>query len=312
MNKNNVIGLIGTGMIASSMATLTSGHGFETIIFARSKASEERCRNDIKKYFDQIADQGFFTEEKLKESLSHISYVYEYKDLSKVNLVFESIVEDAKVKHDTYRMLEENCPDIKAICSVTSSIVPNTLAEGCGKYKDRVLVTHPFNPPHLVPYFEVCGSDFTSREVLDFVMDALNTLDRKPVLLNKPTKGFIGNRLQFALWREALKLVEEEICDPRAIDTCLEYSFCPRYSSIGIFEHFDNGGLELNANTCKNVWPILSKEDDIPEFMKKLMDEGKMGVKSESKTGFYNWNDVDMTKYNERVSKPYWDMFNWN
>ena len=134
-------------------------------------------------------------------------------------------------------------------------------------------------------------------------------LDRKPVLLNKPTPGFIGNRLQFALWREALALVEEGICGPREVDRVLEYSFCPRYTSIGIFEHFDNGGLDLNAKTCKNVWPILSNATDIPDFMKKLMEEGKMGARSETKTGFYDWEGVDMEAYAKRVSEPYWRMF---
>ena len=140
-------------------------------------------------------------------------------------------------------------------------------------------------------------------------MDFLKRLDRKPVLLRKPTPGFIGNRLQFALWREALALVDEGICEPRDVDTVLEYSFCPRYTSIGIFEHFDNGGLELNARTCKNVWPILSNATDIPAFMSDLMKEGKTGAKSDSKTGFYDWNGVDMEAYAKRVSDPYWRMF---
>ena len=93
------------------------------------------------------------------------------------------------------------------------------------------------------------------------------------------------------------------------MDRVLEYSFCPRYTSIGIFEHFDNGGLDLNAKTCKNVWPILSNAPDIPDFMKKLMEEGKMGARSETKTGFYDWEGVDMEAYAKRVSEPYWRMF---
>ena len=306
-----VIGLVGTGMIASSMAVLTAGHGLETYIFTRSKASEERCSGAVKNFFGQIQGKGFMTEDQIQKCLSLIHYVYSYEEMASVNLVFESIVEEAAAKYEVYKKLEECCNDIKAICSVTSSIVPNELAKGCSKYKDRILVTHPFNPPHMVPYFEVCGSDFTSEECVEYVMESLKELDRKPVRLNKPTKGFIGNRLQFALWREALALVEEGICEPEAIDTCLAYSFCPRFTSIGIFEHFDTGGLELNAATCKNVWPILSTATDIPDFMQKLMDEGKMGAKSESKTGFYDWNDVDMEEYQNRVSKPYWDLFEW-
>ena len=307
--KNRTIGIVGTGMIACSMAVLSSYHGFDTVLFARSDASKKRCDGNIVDFLDQIVDHKFMTLQEKTLCRDLIHFTYSYKDMSAAEVVFESVIEIADVKYEVYRQIEENCPNIKAICSVSSSIVPAVLAEGAGKYADRVVVTHPFNPPHLVPLFEVCGSEKTAEGVLDYVMGLLEELDRKPVLLNKPTSGFIGNRLQFALWREALALVEEGICGPREVDRVLEYSFCPRYTSIGIFEHFDNGGLDLNAKTCKNVWPILSNATDIPDFMKKLMEEGKMGARSETKTGFYDWEGVDMEAYAKRVSEPYWRMF---
>ena len=309
--KNRTIGLVGTGMIACSMAVLTAGHGFKTVIFTRSRESEDRCRGNIENFFNQIIDHGHMNEEEKDTCLDLISYVYEYREMKDVEVIFESVVEKAEVKYQVFKELEDNCPLIKAICSVSSSIVPEVLAKGADKYADRIIVTHPFNPPHLVPYFEVCACDRTAAGVTDYAMELLRELDRKPVLLRKPVPGFIGNRLQFALWREALSLVEEGVCDPRDVDTCLEYSFCPRYTSIGIFEHFDTGGLELNAHTCKAVWPTLSSASDIPDFMAKLMKEGKMGTRSESKTGFYDWNGVDMKAYSERVSAPYWNMFDW-
>lgn len=305
------IGIIGTGMIASSMAVLAGGHGFKAVLFARSQESVNRCSGVVENYFKQFVDKKLMTEKQAEICKGYISYSFDYEGLKDAEIVFESVAEKADVKYDVYRQIEDNCPLVKAICSVSSSIVPDVLAAGASKYADRIVVTHPFNPPHLVPYFELCGSSKTAEGVMDYVKSVLTELDRKPVELKKPTPGFIGNRLQFALWREALALVEEGICDPRDVDTCLEYSFCPRYTSIGIFEHFDNGGLELNASTCRNTWPILSAKTDIPDFMKKLMEEGKMGARSELKQGFYDWNDVDMKAYSERVSKPYWEMVNW-
>ncbi|MDO5331675.1 MAG: 3-hydroxyacyl-CoA dehydrogenase family protein [Bacillota bacterium] len=305
------IGIIGTGMIASSMAVLGGGHGFKTVLLARSQASIERCNKAVEGFFNNMIERGLIDEEQANICKSYISYTFNYEDLKDAEIIFESVAEDAEIKYGVYAKIEECCPNVRAICSVSSSIVPEVLAKGCDKYKDRVIVTHPFNPPHMVPYFELCGSSITDPKVLEYAKGLLEELDRKPVVLNKPTPGFIGNRLQFALWREALALVEEGICSPEDIDKCLEYSFCPRYTSIGIFEHFDTGGLELNAATCKNTWPILSSKTDIPEFMKKLMEEGKMGAKCEKKIGFYDWNNVDMTEYSKRVSKPYWDMFNW-
>lgn len=311
--KENVrtIGIVGTGMMATGIAVLTSGHGFATVVLARSEASIERCKDTIDKYYQQMVDQNIITPEQVDICKKYISYTKDYADMAEAEAVFECVLEKLDIKQEVYSLIENNCPKVKAICSVSSSIIPNKLADIADKYSGRIVVTHPFNPPHLVPYFEICTADKTEEYVLPYVKNLLIELDRKPAVLKKPTPGFIGNRLQFALWRECLALVEEGICDPEDVDTALAYSFCPRYTSIGIFQHFDNGGLELNATTCKATWPIISDKKDIPDFMKKLMDEGKMGAKSPSKQGFYDWNDVDMDAYSAKVSEPYWRFCNW-
>ena len=312
MGNKIQIGILGTGMIASSMAVLTSGHGFKTVVLARSQKSIDRCRDVVDDFYTQIVEKQIIDEKRAAFCKSFIQYTFDYEDLKETEIVFESVLETTDAKYEVYRKIEACCPQVRAICSVSSSIVPNVLAEGADKYADRVVVTHPFNPPHLVPYFECCGADCTADGVMDYVCNLLRALDRKPVVLKKPTPGFIGNRLQFALWREALALVEEGICDPEDVDTCLEYSFCPRYTSIGIFEHFDNGGLTLNAATCRNIWPILSNRTEIPDFMQQLMDENKLGARSESKQGFYDWSNTDMQAFSERVSAPYWKMLDWD
>ena len=309
--KDVITGIIGTGMIASSLAVLTAGHGVKTVLLARSEASKDRCEKTISDFYAQLIDAGLMEEKQAGICRSYISYAFDYKGLKDSGIIFECVAENADIKYEVYKSLEADCPEVKAICSVSSSIVPEVLAKGADKYADRIIVTHPFNPPHLVPYFEVCEASCTAPGVTDFACAFLKILDRKPVVLKKPTPGFIGNRLQFALWREALALVEEGICGPEDVDTCLEFSFCPRYTSIGIFEHFDNGGLQLNAAGCRNIWPILSVRTEIPGFMQKLMEEGKMGAKSPSKTGFYDWNGTDMDAYADRVSAPYFKMFSW-
>lgn len=304
-----VIGIVGTGMIASSMAVLATGHGFKTIVLVRSKESEERLWNSFETHFNGMKGQGIVTDEQIAICRTYLFATQDYADLKEAEIVFECAVEDADVKHDIYHQIEDNCPAVKAICSVSSAIVPDVLADTCDKYGDRIIVTHPFNPAHMVPYFELCGGAKTAAGVIDYAKDILEKLDRKPVVLKKPIPGFIGNRLQFALWREVLYLVEQGIADPRDIDTALNYSFCPRYSSIGIFEHFDNGGLTLNRRTCENLFPNLSDAKTVPSILTDLEESGKIGVKAGE--GFYDWHDVDMDKYRERVNAPYWKFCKW-
>jgi len=308
--KERTIGIIGTGMIASSMATLCAGHGFKAVVISRSDKSTKRCLESFNSNFAQMAERGLVTGAQIDVCRSYLTISQDYTSLSGAEVVFECIVENLEEKHKVYRLVEESCPELRAICSVSSSIVPDKLAEGMEKYGDRIIVTHPFNPAHMVPYFELCASSRTAPGVVDYVVELLKELNRKPVVLKKPTPGFIGNRLQFALLREALALVEEGIADPRDIDACLNYSFCPRYTSIGIFEHFDSGGMELCRTVCNNLFPALSDMKSVPNIIKQKIAEGKLGQRSGE--GFYDWRGVDMDAYEKRVLEPYWRFCNWD
>jgi 3-hydroxybutyryl-CoA dehydrogenase len=305
------IGIIGLGMIGDSLTVLTTGHGIKTVAVVRRPEMIPEYRKIFDGYFAQMAAQGLMPPGQAEICAKYVSYTTDYGELSGCDIIFECVKEDIALKHDIYAKIEESCPNVRAICSVSSSFVPDLLAEKAGKYKDRILVTHPFNPAHMVPFFELCGGAATAPEAIEFAKEVLEKLDRKPVILKKPAPGFIGNRLQFALWREALNLVESGICDPRDVDTCLNYSFCPRYTSIGIFEHFDNGDLRLNITTCDTVFPTLSNADAAPAVRAKI-DAGETGARSETKNGFYDWNGVDMDAYKERVNAPYWKFVDWD
>ena len=305
-----IIGIIGVGMIGDSMSVLTTGHGYRTTCLARNPDRIPEYEKTYDMYFQQIIEQGFMPEEQKEICKKYLTYTLDIADLKDCDIIFECVFENIELKHKIYADIEANCPKVKAICSVSSSFVPDVLAQKATKYKDRIIVTHPFNPAHMVPFFEICGGSFTGEGVLQFAKEFLESLDRKPVILKKAAPGFIGNRLQFALWREALNLVESGIADPRDIDTCLMYSFCPRYTSIGIFEHFDNGGLDLNITTCNTVFPTLSNMTEAPPAITDRIARGDLGAKTGK--GFYDWHDVDMTAYQKRVNAPYWRFINWD
>ena len=305
------IGIIGNGMIGDSISVLTTGHGYKTVCLARNPDRIPVYKEAYDRYFKQMIDQGLMPENQLAICEKYLKYTVDVADLKDCDVIFECVFEDIDLKYKIYSDIEDNCPDVKVICSVSSSFVPDVLSAKATKYKDRIIVTHPFNPAHMVPFFELCGGDNTGEGVLQFAKEVLESLGRKPVILKKPAPGFIGNRLQFALWREALNLVESGICDPQDVDTCLNYSFCPRYTSIGIYEHFDNGDLRLNITTCNTVFPTLSNIAEAPSAITDRIARGDTGARAESKKGFYDWNGVDMDAYRERVNAPYWRFIDW-
>ena len=306
------IGIIGAGMIGDSMAVLTTGHGYRTTCLVRNPAKIPEYEKTYENYFGQMISRGLMPPEQFRICRRYLGYTTDIEALADCEIIFECVTEDLELKHKIYADIESRCRGVRAVCSVSSSFTADMLASASGKHRDRIIVTHPFNPAHMVPYFELCGGGDTDQDVLLFAKDLLESLDRKPVILKKPAPGFIGNRLQFALWREALNLVESGVCDPRDVDICLRYSFCPRYTSIGIFEHFDNGGLLLNSSTCDTVFPELSNIDHTPPSVTGRIARGDTGARAESMTGFYDWHDVDMAAYQERVNEPYWQYIDWD
>lgn len=310
--RKRIIGIIGAGMIGNSTSVLTTLHGCKTICYVRNKDKIQSCKADFDKMYDELVAPGIITSEQKEICSSYLSYSSSYDGLAECEIIFEAIAEDIEAKKFCFSEIERCCPKVKLICSCSSSILPDVLADAADKYADRIIVTHPFYPVHLVPYFEICASEKTAEGITDYAKQVLLELDRKPSVLKKPNPGFIGNYLQFALWAACLNLVEQGICEPKDIDNCLNYSFCPRYTGIGIFEHFDNGGYKLNITTCNDVFPVLPRWDGAPECIREKAESADAwGAKSPTKRGFYDWNGVDMAEYQKRVNAPYLEFINW-
>lgn len=311
MKMNNIkqIALIGTGMIGTSLAVLFTGHGYDTCLYVLSDELEKKSRELYKAHFAELVNHGLVTEEQVSICEKHLSYTQDYQDLKDADYVIECVVEDLDVKHSVYKLLDENINDPKAVISTTSALSVEDLILGSEKLKDRIIVAHPFFPPHLVPFFEVVKSHVTKDGVVEDAVELLESADREVVVLKKNAPGFIANRLQHALFREAINIVEQGIADARAVDKAAKYSFMPRYTSIGIFEHLDNSGVDLNYNIENYLFKDLSSADCAPKLICDLMEKKEYGVKSGK--GIYDWSDVDMDDFRKRISDPYWKYFNW-
>lgn len=304
------IAIIGTGMIGSSLAVLFTGHGVHTTLYARSEKSAERCRGQYEKFFGAMIDKGLITEEQFDICRKYLHFTGEYKDLADSYMVFECAAEILETKYKIYNELEAVITDPEAIVSTTSALSPDDLAVGMDRFKDRIVVAHPFFPPHLVPFVEILKSAETSQERAVAVYDFLETMDRKCVILKKNAPGFIANRLQHALFREAINIVERGIADPRDVDKAAMYSFMPRYTSIGLFEHLDNSGVDLNYNIENYLFKDLSAADSAPKMICDLVEKNELGVKSGK--GVYDWSEVDMDDFQRRIGEPYWAYVNWD
>ncbi len=308
--ENNItIGIIGSGMIGSSLAALFSGNGYQVKVFVRSQKSSDKLWKAINEIYEEIEKRGLITKDQSKACRRNIYAVSHYQDMCDVGVVFETVSEVVEVKAEVYKNIETYCNECRALISTSSAMSPDDLVQHVKRYKNKFMVAHPFNPPHLVPFVEMVPSQYTSSESEKFAYDLLEKVGRKVCVMKKSAPGFIANRLQHALLREAFYMIEQGLCSPEDIDKALMYSFMPRYTSVGLFEHQDAAGLDLVRNIEQYLFPSLCNSVKVSSVLNTACQEGKLGQKSGQ--GVYKWDKESISDFKKRAAEPYWRFFNW-
>ena len=202
------------------------------------------------------------------------------------DLILEAIFENLEAKHALYTQLEAIVSASTIIGSNTSGLLPSDLCRPF-RHPERFLVVHFWNPPHAIPLVEVVPHPGTKPEVTETVLEFLRSVKTDPVLVAKEIPGFIGNRLQYAVLREALAIVRSGAATPEAVDTAMKASLGPRYSVVGPIETADLGGLDTFFTIASYLMPLLAKDEDVLQLMKEKVAAGKTGLRSGE--GFYSW-----------------------
>lgn len=309
LSNVNHIGIVGTGMIGASMALLFTGNGYKTTLYAINdkEAAAGMDRYDV--YARDLLANGLVTEHQIQKCKDLLHFTQDYADLSDVDFIFECVVERLNIKHAVYSEIEKHCTQFQALVSSTSALAADDLAAGMIQ-KEKLAVAHPWNPPHLVPCVEVVRSRHTSDDAIKFIVDLLRSTGRAPVVMKKSAPGFIANRLQHALYREAVYMVEQGYCTPEDIDLSLQTSFVPRYTSIGLFQHFDYAGLDMIMSIHQTLYPTLCNATQPQDLVRIPYEAGNLGQKTGK--GVLDWSQVDMDEFRKRASAPYLKFFNWS
>ena len=307
----SAIGIIGGGMIGASMACLFAGNGVRVTLVEQpgfTAKAEKNCRS----IYEDLQARALATPRQASCALARIRFSESYADLSEMEFIFECVFERTPVKHAAYAQIEANCPKVRAVASSTSAISADELAAGFSspEMQSRLVVAHPWNPPHLAPCVEIVKSQCVREEAVALTCEMLTAMGKKVVVLQKNIPGFIGNRLQYAMLREAIRIVEEGAATPAMVDETLKYSFAPRYTEIGIFEHFDNCGLDLTSDICNYLFPDLCDAKETQPSVAEHVARGELGIKSGR--GNYDWSGVDLNAFRERAAAPYYRFFDWS
>jgi 3-hydroxybutyryl-CoA dehydrogenase len=197
------------------------------------------------------------------------------------DLVIEAVSENLELKRALFREIGDYAPQDAVLASNTSSFVPSLLSDATGR-PERFLVAHYWNPAHLIPLVELVPSSETSPEVVQSLCALYERLGKKPVVVRKEVLGFIGNRLQFALLREALSLVESGVATPEDIDTVVRSSFGRRLPVTGLFHTADLAGLDVLLAICRVLFPDLATDGAPGSAMSDLVAAGRLGAKTDA------------------------------
>ena len=310
MKEKLKIGIIGSGTIGAAYAALFTGHGYPVRL---NDVKPEFIEAGIAKYdglYDDILERGLLTEGQRAFAKSLLADAPGLSDLNGVDIIFECVPEKIDIKKQVYKKIESEIDSVGAIVSTASALAPDDLIEGMSKFRSRLVVGHPFNPPHLVPFVELVKSSETEDQVVDLVKNFLESCGRKVSVMMRAAPGFIANRLQHALLREAMNLVDEGLVScPEDVDRALTYSFLPRYTKVGIFEHHDFFGMDNTQNLQNYLYPYLSTGQGAAEMVNKHVEKGEIGMRTGK--GIYEWNDEKIADFKRRAAEPYWGFFNW-
>ena len=287
------IGVLGAGLMGHGIAQIFALHGHEVAIYDPVQAALDVVKTRI---VANLRDLG--QDQTAVERVTPRATIAEA--VRGADFVVEAALENLAVKQTIFAEVEKHAR-ADAILSSNTSVIPITQIMRGVKDGGRTLGTHWWNPPYLVPLVEVIGTDRTSQATIDWTMALHKALGQQPVHVKKDVPGFVGNRLQHALWREAIALVENGICDAETVDIVVKASFGRRLAVLGPLENVDMVGLDLTQAIHETVLPAIDSRPAPSPLLKKLMDAGKLGFKSGE--GLRKWSAEEQAALRLKVLK---------
>ena len=293
------IGICGGGMMGSAIAqVLASLDGVTITVYDKFPVDvEAKIRGNMK----LLVDKEINTEADVDAIVSKVSFTQNIEDVSESDLIVEAVLEDMQMKQDLFAQLEGIVSDDCIFCTNTSVMSPTEISSKC-VHKERLVGTHFWNPGFLIPLVEVVRTEATTDEVADTVMDVLTRAGKKPVLCKKDVPGFIANRMQHALWREAISIVERGIADAKTVDDACKYSFGLRLPYLPPLVNSDMVGTQLTYNIHSYVLQDLEDRHDASPLLAQMLEEGKLGFRAETvdgyKEGFMKYTEEEIAEIN--------------
>ena len=293
MGAKNKVAVIGAGLMGHGIAQVFAVHDHAVTIFDANPRVLETVHSRIQTNLQDLGEDP--------SALDRLRTCAELEQaVAGADFVVEAAPEDLELKRQLFKAIEAAAPPAAILASNTSVIPITQIMAGLAD-RTRCLGTHWWNPPFLVPLVEVIATEWTSPDVVDRTIALHTAIGKTAVHVKRDVAGFVGNRLQHALWREAIALVEQGVCDAQTIDTVIKASFGRRLAVLGPLENADLVGTDLTLAIHQIVLKAIDSRPYPSPYLEKLVAEGRLGMKSGQ--GFRTWNTEDIAALRARVTR---------
>ncbi len=294
------IAVVGAGLMGHGIALELAAHGYDIGLHDRDQSQLERARAGITEGLARLVDIGRITAEDAAGAPSRISMEIDLRPVvAGADLVIEAVSEDIDVKRTVFRDIDAWAPRHAIFASNTSTFMPSMLAAATTR-PEQVIVAHYFNPPHLLPLVEWVRGELTSDETVATMRALSEGIGKSPAVVQREAPGFVGNRLQMALLREALAIVDAGIARPQDVDTIIRTSFGRRLAVAGVFEVFEAAGWDLTLAVADQLFPAIDRSPEPPPSLREKVARGELGLKTGR--GFYDWTPESASALRNRIS----------
>jgi len=284
------VAMVGAGTMGAGMSWCFAQAGYNVQLYDVSLQQLERACARIQAIQKLFVQEGLVAAQAAQAARERIGTTTKLEEsLAGVQYVLEAAPEKLDLKQNLFRQMESLCPPDTILATNTSGLRITDIASVC-QHPERVGGMHWANPAEIVPLVEVIRGEQTSDSTVAVIYQVTEKLGKMPVVVNKDIPGFVSNRLQYAVLREALHLVETGVVSAQDVDRTLKCGVGFRYPWLGPLETADLGGLDVFHGICQYLFKELSHMTTSPEFFDQIVQEGKLGIKTGQ--GFYDYRGV--------------------
>ena len=291
--------VIGAGLMGHGIAQIFAAKNYNVRLLDVKDELLSKAVENIRLNLSRMARKGVGLESEIETIISRVTTTTNMGEAtSDAQLVIEAVIENLELKQRIFQDLDQLCPT-ETILATNTSVISITEIVAKAHRRDRIVGTHFWNPPYLIPLVEVVKGKETSEETVEITYDFLKNAGKHPVMVMKDVPGFIGNRLQHALWREAISIVENGIADQASVDEVIKKGFGIRLPVLGPLETADMVGLDMTLAIHDYILKYIDSSPSPSPLLREKVEKGELGFKTGQ--GFYTWSAEEAERSRENL-----------